>query len=940
MNTRNAPLSPVSVGGNEWSSIPKYQNPANGDPYNQNNRGLISPPDSGGPNGNMNGFSAGPRSVGGPSPPPSVARSSTGTNGVSMYARRDSSRSMRDEANEGVLGIHYVALKRYLQQTSKDGRANPPPNRARDKLLRLSAVQFLELSTDVYDELLRRQSLNRRAGPPPPDFLQPEDTFHPKRNQARQKLSTLGPPRFRDLATDVFCELERRFPGFALGEIPRMSSSAVSSRGPPSRTGTPVDSMNGMPPRGPSRMRRPSDASSTRSGAPRMNNDYPAPSSPRMPSSGFDRPQQKQMQSNTIVPNKSTMVEEDDDVVGDNDEDTDAFGLERVTDRESKRSAGTVTSEADKRLLEDSQAHARDLQSKLDSLEDALKRKDDELTHVLDDERSRASADNMEKKQWTDLKSDLEAQLAEARNFNDTLRSELDRMREDHDAESRRLREQIDEAQQNNQQNSRSMSGAGEDSKLQQENQELRMALEEQRQVTEEVRREAQQFLQEMKMLSQQHTPSWDKQAELEKTVEQLEQEVRDWRNRYARAKTQLRSMRASSTGLTIDQDAGKYVRDRGFMEGNGLVKDVHVTKFQIAIDELLQRARTDDPEKVIDSMKAVVVSIRRITKDIDESAPNDDQTIQQRKVLKARVSATANNMITAAKNFASAAGISPVSLLDAAVSHLVAALVEFLRTVKIRATPAGELEDDDDGTVTPVESTGFFSNRSTQQESSFARNYAQDNPQPLMPQPLMPQPLVAPPRFQGLGGDRNSGQSSAYSPINSPRESLEQYNNGQGEMNFMSNKNLPSAPNPSNGYRMRNDRAEDLKIYLEGQTDYLRDAINGLVASIRGDAPIAEINDEINSIADVVGKVVSETEASGHGDDAVDRLSDCRQRLLEAGEHGQDLASRGLDTGDREWRMWTQTLPPIAFELARETKELVQKIDRIAMSGGADDFS
>ena len=38
------------------------------------------------------------------------------------------------------------------------------------------------------------------------------EEFHPKRNQARQKLATLPKTRFKDLSSDVFFELERRFP--------------------------------------------------------------------------------------------------------------------------------------------------------------------------------------------------------------------------------------------------------------------------------------------------------------------------------------------------------------------------------------------------------------------------------------------------------------------------------------------------------------------------------------------------------------------------------------------------------------------------------------------------------------------------------------------------------------------------------------------------------
>ena len=56
-------------------------------------------------------------------------------------------------------------------------------------------------------------------------FLPFRDEFHPKRNQARQKLSTLLASRFDDLSSDVFFELARRYPEFKedLGGIPWLS---------------------------------------------------------------------------------------------------------------------------------------------------------------------------------------------------------------------------------------------------------------------------------------------------------------------------------------------------------------------------------------------------------------------------------------------------------------------------------------------------------------------------------------------------------------------------------------------------------------------------------------------------------------------------------------------------------------------------------------------
>lgn len=273
-------------------------------PYFNSRGNIITPPASGGSIGAMNGgFPTGPRSAGGPSPPPSVGRSSAG---IGQYARSESGRSVRDDGGEVVLGEHYAVLKRFLGATSQNGQP-PAPNKARDKLLRLTAVQFLELSADVYDEL------NRRYPPPnsepPPKFLLPRDNFHLKRNQARQKLSLLPPTRFRDLATDVFTELERRIPRVIGGDIPRVNSPA--SMRTSSRSNTPINGMNGFPPRSQSRVRRPSEASSIRSAA--LGSAYGIPPSPGLPPGGFERPQAKQSQSNTIVPNKSTMVEEDDD---------------------------------------------------------------------------------------------------------------------------------------------------------------------------------------------------------------------------------------------------------------------------------------------------------------------------------------------------------------------------------------------------------------------------------------------------------------------------------------------------------------------------------------------------------------------------------------------------------------------------------------------------
>lgn len=291
---------------------------------------------------------------------------------------------------EETLSQHYSILKRYLAQSLRDEKGNAKPNRARDKLLRLSPVQFQELSTDVYDELLRRQSAagQQTNGPGQvPSYLLPKDNFHPKRNQARQKLATLPPPRFRDLATDVFYELERRFPRFTGADIGRNGSPALSIRAPPSRVGTP----NGMRPDS-----RGQGAPGPGSGnGPGTGPGYRPPRNASLgsqvmaglgipgvagPDDAYGKPMAKTFQSSTIIPNKSTLVEDDDDQTGpeDNDDGQSDFSARGRDINNTQRSMGAGNGR-DRRFMTELEAQVGDLQDKVETLEISIRDRDMEI---------------------------------------------------------------------------------------------------------------------------------------------------------------------------------------------------------------------------------------------------------------------------------------------------------------------------------------------------------------------------------------------------------------------------------------------------------------------------------------------------------------------------------------------------------------------------------
>lgn len=294
---------------------------------------------------------------------------------------------------------HFRVLKVYLAPYLNDAQGNPRPSRAKDKLTRLSSVQFQELSTDVYDESLRREQERKRGGPAAPGndtpkFLLPKNNFHPKRNQARQKLSTLPLERFRQLATDVFYELERRFPRFGAGDLGRSASPAasiasrISNRGPggppgpSSRSATPNGSMGGRPPPGPGYRGPPPQ------GDPRNMQGPPGGLAPGSQPNEFGRPLPKTFQQNTIVPNKGMLVEDDDDSAADDD---DAFNLEGAAARRRTNKSAKSMSMAQENMVSELQKQVGELQSKTSALENTLQDKDEQLQKLRDAEGRRDS---------------------------------------------------------------------------------------------------------------------------------------------------------------------------------------------------------------------------------------------------------------------------------------------------------------------------------------------------------------------------------------------------------------------------------------------------------------------------------------------------------------------------------------------------------------------
>ena len=513
------------------------------------------------------------------------------------------------------------------------------------------------------------------------------------------------------------------------------------------------------------------------------------------------------------------------------------------------------------------------------------------------------------------MQSDLERKLAQTQSLNDDLQSELRKAQDSHEESEYSLRSQIDQI-------TSKASGGGEwkirFESLDKEHQEMRAQLLRQEKTTSEVRQDAAGWLNQMKALSERNDPSHEREEKLVHQVHAMEKELQDWKARYARTKTQARTLRTSSSSPALEApDAGAIAK--GFVAQDGLIKDVHVAGFQIAIDELLQSARKSDPHAVLGFVKSVVVAVRNITLDLGDLSSGKDEVMQQRHRQKAKLSATSNNLITAAKNFAISKGLSPVSLLDAAASHVAATVVEVIHSAKICQTPSGELEDDDDNSII----------------------------------------ADSPADYYGISHSRASaGGDSIYSSMSSPRRSqvpsnlskaLKPIPNGipNGVSHAVDKKPVSST------HQVPDSRMEDLKVgphcpcsrafslialqhFLDSRTDALIPSIQSLVSSIRTNGEPPDILDHLASITSTTSQIINKTSEDAHSDDR--QLNDILQSLAESVDKLEDAGREGEEIGNvKDWEGFVKGLPPLAFAIAKSTKELGTWVEGMR---GKDDFS
>lgn len=804
-----------------------------------------------------------------------------------------------------IARTHFEELHRYLASYLAKEPANSRSS-ARQKLTRLTRQQFQELSTDVYDELIRRKTNTSDNEVP---FLPVRDDFHPKRNQARQKLATLPTGRFKDLSSDVYYELGRRYPEFK-EEVPPIPSAMPSPAsnyddytspeykapiaGRRASEDRAVDSGYGASSPVPVRKsgddysgarasqdgygadpygsrRRPSQDTSGRRSVDRDGLGRRPSQSVSVHSDSTSTTNAQSATAGMIIPNKSTIAEEEievpygrelrestgterdlsrerTDTEGETDdmrspapgfgglsglsarlqaeeeEDEGVAGTRSNDDYYEKMSFGraSVTSDRsagarmvggrasvggeDEKLRREYEYKIATMQSRITGLERDL----EDALHG--DERVRLMEAELE---------ELRRRVEEKTNSMRSLQLELDQLREEHAREkemaARRAREDEEEIQ-----ILRARLEAGGGGGVDPE-------------ILDQLRSDMEGLMTELSDLSKRNDELMTaKDADLV-VIRDLDTQLKEYKRKYEQAKTELRSMKATSQLFLQPPKTD----DQLPVSPDGGLLDIHVTAFVSSIDSLLTAGRSPQPSRVLTSMKSVVNAVTAIIEDVRafERRPARERAevnLEALQALRERAEATLSNLVTAARTHATSAGMAPVSLLDAAASHVSFTITEIGKTIFIRRATKAEQERFAHASPPPAAGSQASSPYNAMRSAGHNRTGSSSSSR----SDRLAEFASSPPR-SSLGRSSLERPSSA-----SNGSSMFEGNNGTGDESV-----------PTEGPE---DAWTELKPYLEAQTESIVYAIQSVLSAVRSPTPSPSLNENLTQIITIVSSIVA----------------------------------------------------------------------------------
>lgn len=114
----------------------------------------------------------------------------------------------------------------------------------------------------------------------------------------------------------------------------------------------------------------------------------------------------------------------------------------------------------------------------------------------------------------------------------------------------------------------------------------------------------------------------------------------------------------------------------------------------------------------------------------------------------------------------------------------------------------------------------------------------------------------------------------------------------------------------------------DNIQSFLESRTDSLIPSIQSLVSSIRNNAEAPDVLDHLAAITSTTFQIISKTSEDANSDD--EQLNNILQNLAESVDKLEDAGREGEEIGNvKDWDVFVKKLPPVAFAVAKNTKEL-----------------
>ncbi|KAG8737033.1 component of the polarisome [Ceratobasidium sp. 428] len=278
--------------------------------------------------------------------------------------------------------------------------------------------------------------------------------------------------------------------------------------------------------------------------------------------------------------------------------------------------------------------------------------------------------------------------------------------------------------------------------------------------------------------------------------------------------------------------------------------------------------------------MKSVVTSVSAIGEDVEayirHQRSGEHTTATE---LVERLRATLSNLVAAARTHAMSYGTSPVSLLDAAASHVSTTVTSLVREVLVRR---------DDGRKSSASGGTGGSWVQLEDELNGNRNGGGGGRRPV--------------------SDRSSSVGSPQNPaiFDTPLQTASTNGNG------VSSEESTLVEGSDEGW-------EELKPYLEAQSESIAFSIQALLSAIRTGAQGPEINENLTQIITIVSSIVAVSKESlpkggvRQGMEIIGQLTEQCDRLSELQGRGE------LSKQER------QTMASNSFGVAKAMKELMK---------------